>query len=145
MPEADIVISATGSNDTILTLDVVKQALKGRKHRPVFMVDIAVPRDIDPDVAELEDIYLYTVDDLQEVIQENLKSRQDAASQAEEIIDVQVERFMGWLRAQDAGSSIRDYRQQAEQQRDAVLATRRARCWRTTRTRRRFWSSWLTH
>ncbi len=121
LPEADIVISATGSNDTILSLDGVRQALKGRKHRPVFMVDIAVPRDIDPAVANLEDIYLYTVDDLQEVIQENLKSRQDAASQAEEIIDVQVERFMGWLRAHDAGTSIRDYRQQAEQQRDAVL------------------------
>ncbi len=125
LPEADIVISATGSNDTILSLDGVRQALKGRKHRPVFMVDIAVPRDIDPAVANLDDIYLYTVDDLQEVIQENLKSRQDAASQAEEIIDVQVERFMCWLRAQDAGTSIRDYRQQAEQQRDAVLGKAR--------------------
>ena len=121
LPEADIVICATGSDATILSLNVVKQALKGRRHRPVFMVDIAVPRDIDPAVANLEDIYLYTVDDLQEVIQENLKSRQDAARQAEEIIDVQVERFMGWLRAQDAVTSIRDYRQQAEQQRDAVL------------------------
>ena len=121
LPEADIVISATGGNATILNREMVRQALKGRKHRPVFMVDLAVPRDIDPEVANLEDIYLYTVDDLQEVIQENLKSRQDAASQAEEIIDVQVERFMGWLRAQDAGTSIRDYRQQAEQQRDAVL------------------------
>ncbi len=125
LPEADIVISATGSDDTILSLDGVRQALKGRKHRPVFMVDIAVPRDIDPAVANLDDIYLYTVDDLQEVIQENLKSRQDAASQAEEIIDVQVERFMCWLRAQDAGTSIRDYRQQAEQQRDAVLGKAR--------------------
>jgi len=125
LSEADIVISATGSDDTLLHLDEVKRALKGRKHRPVFMVDIAVPRDIDPEVARLDDIYLYTVDDLQEVIQENLKSRQDAASQAEDIIDVQVERFMGWLRAQDAGASIRDYRQQAEQQRDAVLSKAR--------------------
>lgn len=121
LAEADIVISATGSTAVILDFDRVKQALKGRRHRPVFMVDIAVPRDIDPAVADLEDIYLYTVDDLQEVIQENLKSRQDAARQAEEIIDVQVERFMGWLRAQDAVSSIREYRQQAEQQRDIVL------------------------
>jgi len=100
---------------------MVKAALKGRKHRPVFMVDIAVPRDIDPAVAELEDIYLYTVDDLQEVIQENLKSRQQAAHQAEDIIDVQVDRFMAWLRGQDAVTSIRNYRLLAEQQRDEVL------------------------
>lgn len=121
LAEADIVISATGSSTPILDKALVKSALAGRKRRPVFMVDIAVPRDIDPAVGELEDIYLYTVDDLQEVIQENLKSRQQAARQAEEIIDVQVGRFMAWLRAQDAVSTIRDYRQQAEQQRDAVL------------------------
>ncbi|MFQ5642152.1 MAG: glutamyl-tRNA reductase [Thiogranum sp.] len=121
LPEADIVISATASDTAILDKGMVKTALKGRKHRPVFMVDIAVPRDIDPAVAELEDIYLYTVDDLQEVIQENLKSRQQAAHQAEDIIDVQVDRFMAWLRGQDAVASIRNYRLQAERQRDEVL------------------------
>ena len=121
LAEADIVISATGSPTTLLNRAMVEKALKSRKHRPVFMVDIAVPRDIDADVAELEDIYLYTVDDLQDVIQENLKSRQQAALQAEEIIDVQVERFMSWLRAQDAVATIRDYRKHAEQQRDEVF------------------------
>jgi len=121
LAEADIVISATGSPNAILDKAMVKKALKSRKHRPVFMVDIAVPRDIDADVAELEDIYLYTVDDLQNVIQENLKSRQQAAQQAEEIIDVQVARFMNWLRAQDAVSTIREYRQHAERQRDEVF------------------------
>ncbi|VAW75178.1 Glutamyl-tRNA reductase [hydrothermal vent metagenome] len=121
LAEADIVITATGSQHTILDKATVKKALSSRKHRPVFMVDIAVPRDIDADVAELEDIYLYTVDDLQDVIQENLKSRRQAALQAEEIIDVQVERFMSWLRAQDAVSTIRDYRLHAEQQRDDVM------------------------
>ena len=120
LAEADIVISATGSPTTLIDRAMVEKALKSRKHRPVFMVDIAVPRDIDADVAELEDIYLYTVDDLQDVIQENLKSRQQAALQAEEIIDVQVERFMSWLRAQDAVATIRDYRKNAEQQRDEV-------------------------
>jgi glutamyl-tRNA reductase len=105
----------------VVSKAMVKQALKGRKHRPVFMVDIGVPRDIDPAVAELEDIYLYSVDDLQEVIQENLKSREQAAHQAEEIIDVQVERFMAWLRAQGAVSTIRDYRDSAKQHRDKVL------------------------
>jgi glutamyl-tRNA reductase len=106
----------------VLTPEIVKPALKQRKHRPVFMVDIAVPRDIDPAVARFEDIYLYSVDDLQQVIDENLKSREEAARQAEEIIDVQVERFMSWLRAQDAVSSIRGYRERAEAHRDEVLA-----------------------
>ncbi len=125
LAEADIVIAATSSDEPVVSREMAKTALKSRKHRPVFMVDIAVPRDIDPAVAELEDIYLYTVDDLQGVIEENLKSRQQAARQAEEIIDVQVERFMAWLRAQDAVSTIRDYRQRAEQERDGVLAKAR--------------------
>jgi glutamyl-tRNA reductase len=121
LAEADIVITATGSAEPVLDFAMVRNALSGRKHRPVFMVDLAVPRDIDPAVARLQDIYLYTVDDLQEVIQDNLKSRQQAAVQAEEIIDFQADRFMAWLRARDAVSCIRDYRQQAEQHRDAVL------------------------
>jgi glutamyl-tRNA reductase len=86
------------------------------------MVDIAVPRDIDPAVGNLEDVYLYTVDDLQEIIQENLKSRQAAARQAEEIVDMQVNHFMAWLRVQDSVSSIRALRQQAETVRDEVCA-----------------------
>lgn len=121
LAEADIVITATGSSEPLLDKAMMSTALHGRRHKPVFMVDIAVPRDIDPAVAELEDIYLYTVDDLHEVIQENLQSRQQAAQQAEEIIDIQVERFMAWLRGHDAVSTIRDYRRKAEQQRDQVL------------------------
>lgn len=121
LQEADIVITSTGARHPLLTRPIIDKALKSRKHRPVFMVDIAVPRDIEASVAELEDVYLYTVDDLQEVIQENLKSRQQAALQAEDIIDAQVERFMGWLRAQGAVSTIRDYRRHAERQRDEVL------------------------
>jgi glutamyl-tRNA reductase len=125
LAEADIVIAATGSSEPVVSKAMVRRALKGRKHRPVFMVDIGVPRDIEPGVAELEDIYLYSVDDLQEVIQENLMSREQAAHQAEEIIDVQVERFMAWLRAQGAVSTICDYRRGAQQQRDQVLAKAR--------------------
>ena len=121
LAEADIVISSTASTTPIVTLPVVKKALKVRKHRPIFMVDIAVPRDIEPRVAELDDIYLYTVDDLQEVIQENLKSRQAAAHQAEEMIDVQVNHFIAWQRSLDAVSTICCLREQAEAQRDAVL------------------------
>ena len=114
LAEADIVISSTGSPDIILSQKSVRKALRSRKHRPVFLVDIAVPVDIDPKVAKLDDVYLYTVDDLRDVIDENMKSRQEAANQAEELIDVQVERFMGWLRSLDAVSTIREYRDLAE-------------------------------
>ncbi|TPW12902.1 MAG: hemA, partial [Halothiobacillaceae bacterium] len=92
--------------------------MKRRKHAPMLMVDIAVPRDIEPEAAELEDVYLYTVDDLQEIIAEGLKSRQEAAKQAEEIIGSEVIHFMGWLRSLQAVETIRDYRLQAEQTRD---------------------------
>jgi glutamyl-tRNA reductase len=112
--EADIVISSTGSPTHLLDKAMISKALHKRKHRPVFMVDIAVPGDIARNVAELNDIYLYTVDDLQEVIEENLKSRQDAAEQAEEIIDVQVEHFMSWVRSLDAVPAVRAYREHAE-------------------------------
>ena len=85
------------------------------------MVDIAVPRDIEPEVGNLEDIYLYTVDDLKEVIQDNLRSRQEAAEQAREIIQQQTHDFMAWLRSLDAVNLIQNYRQQAEVTRDEVL------------------------
>ncbi len=120
LAEADIVISSTASQLPILGKGSVESALKSRKHRPIFMVDIAVPRDIEAEVATLPDVYLYTVDDLREVIQEGIKSRQEAALQAEEIIDVQVGNFMDWMQSLDAVSTIRAYRQQAEQLRDQV-------------------------
>lgn len=119
--EADIIISSTASQLPILGKGAVERALKKRKHRPMFMVDIAVPRDIEPEVSEFNDVYLYTVDDLQDVIEENLKSRQEAAEQAEEIILLQTEHFMGWLRSLEAVDSIVQYRSQAEQLRDEAL------------------------
>jgi glutamyl-tRNA reductase len=113
LDQADIVISSTGSPDYILDRDMVCDAIRGRKHRPIFMVDIAVPPDIDPRVDELNDVYLYTIDNLKEVIEGNLKSRRDAAEQAEEIIDAQVDRFMIWLNSLDAVPAIRAYRDHA--------------------------------
>jgi len=113
LAEADIVISSTGSPDPILDREMVCDAIRGRKHRPIFMVDIAVPPDIDPRVGELNDIYLYTIDNLKEVIEENLRSRQEAAEQAEEIINVQVDRFMTWLHSLDAVPAICAYRDHA--------------------------------
>lgn len=111
---ADIVISSTAAPLPILGKGAVERAIRKRRHRPMFMVDIAVPRDIEPEVAELEDIYLYTVDDLQEVISENMASRQAAAEQAEQIIATRADEFMRWLRARDSVESIRRLRDQAE-------------------------------
>ena len=111
LAEADIVISSTASQLPILGKGAVERAIKKRKHQPILMVDIAVPRDIEPEVGDLNDIYLYTVDDLREIIDEGLKSRQEAAQQAEEIIDTQAAHFMGWLRSLSAVSTIRTYRE----------------------------------
>ncbi len=126
MPErlvdADIIIASTASQLPILGKGAVERALKHRKHRPMFMVDIAVPRDIEPEVGKLDDIYLYTVDDLREVIEEGRQSREEAAQQAEEIVENQVEHFMGWLRSLKGVDTIRAFRSQAEEKRDEQLA-----------------------
>ena len=114
LAEADIVISSTGSTTPIVTRDIVEAALVSRKHRPVLMVDIAVPADIEPDVAGFDDVYLYSVDDLKQVIEENMRSRQEAALQAEEIIEAQVDRFMSWTRSLEAVPTVRAYREYAE-------------------------------
>lgn len=119
--EADIVISSTASDTTVLPRDAVTAALAKRKRRPMFMVDIAVPRDIDPGVGELDDVYLYTVDDLKDVIEENLHSRREAARQAEEIIDTQVLYFMDWLHSLDAVNTIIALRGRAAGVRDQSL------------------------
>ena len=121
LSEADIVISSTASPLPILGKGSVESALKIRKHRPILMVDIAVPRDIESEVGNLSDVYLYTVDDLQEIIQEGLRSRQEAAEQAEEIIDTQVSHFMNWIRSLGAVDTIRAVRENAEVKRDVEL------------------------
>ncbi len=121
LAEADIVVSSTASQLPILGKGRVESAIKKRKHKPMFMVDLAVPRDIEAEVEQLRDVYLYTVDDLQNTINQNMDSRRRAAEQAEEIIDTEVEHFLAWLRSQGARETIRDYRQQAELTRDEVL------------------------
>ena len=120
--EADIVIGSTGSPMPVLTKAQVGQALKKRRNRPMFMVDIAVPRDIEPGAGDFSDTYLYTVDDLQEIIEENKRSRQDAAQAAEEIIDVQAEAFMTqYLSIQKVNPLIQQYRTNAYELRDQAL------------------------
>lgn len=121
LTDADIVVSSTAAPVPILGKGTTERALKKRRHQPIFMVDIAVPRDIEPEVGDLDDVYLYTVDDLEEVIEANRQSRQEAAEQAEEIIEQQVHDFMAWLKAQETNQLIRDYRENAFQQRDDVL------------------------
>jgi len=121
LPKSEIVITATASTLPILGKGLVESALKQRKHKPIFMVDLAVPRDIEPEVAKLSDVYLYTIDDLQNVIDQNMKSRQHAADDAESIIDVEVQEFSQWLRGQGVVNTVRTYRSKAEKQRDEVL------------------------
>lgn len=118
---ADLVISSTASQLPLLGKGAVESALKKRKHKPMFMLDIAVPRDIEEQVGELDDVYLYTVDDLHAVIDENKKSRVAAADQAEEIINQGVEQFLRQQRALDAVETVKAYRQKAEQLRDIEL------------------------
>jgi glutamyl-tRNA reductase len=122
LQEADIIISATASPLPILGKGAIESAIKKRKHKPIFIVDIAVPRDIEPEAGELEDVYLYTVDDLKEVIEGNLRNRQEAAVQAEEIIDTHVLHFMEWLDSLDSVTTIRAIREQASRMQDQMLA-----------------------
>lgn len=122
LAEADVVISSTASTLPIVGKGMVEQALKQRKHKPMFLVDLAVPRDIEQQVAELEDAYLYTVDDLQSIVEQNLSNRQQAAEQARQMISLGVAEFVQWLTLQDNVDWVRDYRQRAEQVRTELLA-----------------------
>ncbi|MEX2354207.1 MAG: glutamyl-tRNA reductase, partial [Gammaproteobacteria bacterium] len=119
--EADIIITATGSQEPIIKYDMIEQAIRKRKHRPMYIVDIAVPRDVESTIAELDDVYLYTVDDLQGVIAESMRNREQAARQAEEIIDTQVVHFMDWLHSLDAVTTVRAIRERAKVHQNEVL------------------------
>jgi glutamyl-tRNA reductase len=119
--ESDIVIASTASSLPILGKGAVERALKHRKHRPIFMVDIAVPRDIEPQVAELSDVFLYTVDDLKQVIDQNLKSREQAAQEAEALVEQGSTQFMSQQRGSGASELLRSFRSHAESIQQAEL------------------------
>ncbi len=121
LPDSDIVITATSSTLPILGKGLLEQCIKKRKHKPILIIDLAVPRDVEPECGQLADIYLYSVDDLQQVIQENIQSRQEAATEAESIIKDELEEFQLQLRGQNATDIIRDYRQQAEAHKQEAL------------------------
>ncbi len=114
LADADMIITATSSPVPLVHKSQIEQALKERRQKPVFIADLAVPRDVDADVADLQDVYLYTVDDLQDVIRENLRSRKEAARQAEQIIEAEVERFALAQKVRDAAPTIRAMRGNAE-------------------------------
>lgn len=119
--KADIVVSSTASQLPILGKGAVETALRARRHKPIFMVDLAVPRDIEAEVGELEDVFLYSVDDLREVIDSNLKNRQEAAREAEAIIEQGVDGFARKERGLGVVSTLRNFREKAEQIRDAEV------------------------
>ena len=115
--EYDIVVSCTASSLPILGKGTVERAIKARRHRPMFMVDLAVPRDIEPEVAEMDDVFLYTVDDLGQMVKSGADARQSAVAQAEAIIETSVGSFLHWLSARDLVPTIRALRSHAEQAR----------------------------
>ncbi|PKG55102.1 glutamyl-tRNA reductase [Shewanella sp. Choline-02u-19] len=121
LPKADIVISSTASPLPIIGKGMVEKALKQRRHQPMLLVDIAVPRDIEAEVADLDDAFLYTVDDLQSIIEQNMASRREAAEQAELIADDQSYQFMEWIRSLESVDSIREYRSQSMAIKDELV------------------------
>ena len=110
----DIIVSCTASTLPIIGLGMVENAIKARKHRPMVMVDLAVPRDIEMEVSRLNDVYLYTVDDLGDIVQSGADSRKAAVGQAEAIIETRVSHFMHWLEGRGTVPLIQDLRQRGD-------------------------------
>lgn len=117
LPQHDIVVSCTASPLPIIGLGMVERALKARRHRPMFMVDLAVPRDIEIEVGELGDVFLYTVDDLAQVVESGVESRQAAVVEAEAIIAARVSGFLHWLEGRETVPLIRQLRDASERMR----------------------------
>ena len=125
LAEFDVVISCTASSVPIIGLGAVERALKQRRKRPMFMVDLAVPRDIEPEVARLSDVYLYTVDDLSTLVQTGSEKRQAAVEQAEAIIETGVQSFVHWLDQRGSVPLIQALHSQADDWRHAEMARAR--------------------
>lgn len=121
LKDFDIVISSTASQLPLIGKGMVEKALKQRRNMPMFLVDLAVPRDIEAQVNELGDAYLYTVDDLQHIVQKNLQNREQAALEAEKLIEKQAGNYMSWKQSQQSIDLVRQYRQKGMEQRDDVV------------------------
>jgi len=127
LPEADILISSTASSDAIITFEQMQSAVAARKRRPIFAVDIAVPRDIEAQVGSLEDVYLYTVDDLDKVILEGQGNREAAAVDANKILDDEIARYLSIARSKQVAPVITALRDQGDAFRDEVIGQARRR------------------
>ncbi|MGZ5072292.1 MAG: glutamyl-tRNA reductase [Usitatibacter sp.] len=127
LAEFDIVVSGTASTLPIIGKGLVESALKARKRRPMFIVDFAVPRDVEAEVATLRDVFLYTIDDLGKIVQEGAESRRGAVAQAESIVERQVAVFLEWQESRAAAPVIVELRRRADQYREAELAKARGR------------------
>ena len=125
LAEADVVISATAARDPILHKPQLAAALAARRHRPMLLLDLAVPRDIAPDVAQLKDVFLYTVDDLERAIEENRRSRREAAEEAEAIVELQVSRYVETLGASTRTEPLKRLRAHGEAAKADALAKAR--------------------
>ena len=147
LAEADIVISSTASPHAVITTADVASALAARRRKPMFMVDIAVPRDIEAGVGDFEDVYLYTIDDLQSFVTQNLKAREDEAREARILIEEEVGRFMSGLRGQHAVPTIRELRTTAENVREQTLeqAVRLLAAGRSPEDAMKYLADTLTH
>lgn len=119
--EADILITATGSTVPIISRGMIEQTMKARRQRPLFIIDIAVPRDVDAAAGDLEQVFLYNIDDLQAVVQENLTKRSTEASEAETIVGQEVNKFIGWLNSRGAVPTVVALRQRFEGIRQSEL------------------------
>ena len=127
LPEVDIVITSSGAPHYILTKAAVRNAIEARRSQPMFFIDIAVPRNIDPGVNELEHAFLYDIDDLQRIVDRNLKGRWEVAEEAERIVSQEVERLVARLRTRDVTPTIVSLQEQLESVRRDVLSRYRPR------------------
>jgi glutamyl-tRNA reductase len=121
LPAADIIVTATGSPDPVLTRARVEEAMRPRRGRPLFVIDIAVPRDVEPEVGALDQVFLYNIDDLQAIVNENLARRSSEVQRAESIVREEVDRFRAWMQSRDIVPTIVALRQQFETIRRAEL------------------------
>jgi glutamyl-tRNA reductase len=121
LAEADILITATGASVPIVSRAMIDRTMKVRRQRPLFIIDIAVPRDVDPSAGDLEQVFLYNIDDLQAVVQENISKRGTEASEAETIVSQEVNKFLGWLNSRGAVPTVVALRQRFEGIRQSEL------------------------
>ena len=127
LPAADILISSTASSEPVISLEQMTRAVQARKRKPMFVVDIAVPRDIEAEVTELDDVYLYTIDDLDKVIVEGQSNREAAAVDADQILDEEIQRYLTMERSKEVAPIITELRDQGDAIRNEVIKQARLR------------------